>query len=297
MTFTDLFSSITDFRSYAEGLQADTTYAQLMPSIRSAGAEIIKIITAGAYIAISAGTAYAIKNERGEATGDTIPETDIQEAKELLKTAVATRALYAYQIFNTVKKNGSDASLYKYQHEEIKDFYVDAYWKAVDLLLDWMDAHPEVGGYDRTTEYAQRQALPVRNAEEFHHYYGINRSSFFYSKVLFLIRDCWKKIRPKVATFLDDAEVMDHAKRALCYMVIAHAVMQFDVTELPRSIRWDYNHEYTRGSSPQDRERLYNALMSTVNAEMEAIQTAVRLSGGDLVGNSNVESDKFYMSI
>ena len=111
MTFTDLFSSITDFRSYAEGLQADTTYAQLMPSIRSAGAEIIKIITAGAYIAISAGTAYIIKNESGEATGDTIPETDIQEAKELLKTAVATRALYAYQIFNTVKKNGSDASL------------------------------------------------------------------------------------------------------------------------------------------------------------------------------------------
>ena len=279
MKYTDLFADLADFRNYAEGLQNDTTYSQLMPAIRAAGAEVSAIITAGAYVAIASAA-------------------DMEEPLELLRTAVATLALYKYQIFSSVKKNGSDASLYKYQHEELKDFYIDAHWKAVDALLDWLDAHPETGGYDRTPAYADRQALPVRNAVQFDRYFGIGRSSYFFSKVQYLIRQCWEKILPKVKAFQEDDVIMEHARRALCYQVVARVVMQFDVTEFPRSLRFDYNHEYTRGSSVQDRERLYLQLTGTADGELEAIDTAIRMqTAAALEEDRNAEGNKFFATL
>lgn len=277
MNYTTLFSDIADFRSYAEGLQNDTTYAQLKPAIRAAGAEVSSVITPGVADAIAALSGNA-------------------DPKELLKTAVATLALYKYQIFSTVKKNGSDASLYKYQHEELKDFYIDAHWKAVDALLDWLDANPTTGGFDQTPAYADRQSLPLKNALQFDRYFGINRSSYFFSKVLYLVRGCWDKILPKVRSYQNSEDIMEHARRALCYMVMARVVMQFDVTEFPRSLRWDYNHEYTRGSSVADRGRLAGELTGTADAELAAIDTAIRLRGtGAVESDHNKEANKFFV--
>lgn len=44
--------------------------------------------------------------------------------------------------------------------------------------------------------------------------------------------------------------MMELAKQALCYKVMALAVMQFDVTELPRAIRYDDSHEYSNRATP-----------------------------------------------
>ena len=99
-----LFKDIADFRKYCDGLQADTEYRQLIPSIRSTASAISGIIGGRTLLAIS---------ELSEGS----------EGLEYLKTAVATGTLYRYQIFDSVKKNGSDASMYKYQHEEIKEFF------------------------------------------------------------------------------------------------------------------------------------------------------------------------------
>ena len=208
MKFTDLFADFGDFSKYVDGLTADTTYDQLTASINTVGMDIIKIITADAYIAIA--------------------ESE-DDCKELLKTAVAAGTMLKYQIFNSVKKNGSEASMYKYQHEELKEHYASAYWKAMDALLDWLDANPETGGYSDTLEYRDRQQLPVKSAAEFNRYYGIDNSALFFSKVLFLLRHCWYgKIKTMVGAHQDDETIMEHAKTALCYMTMAKAVMQFD---------------------------------------------------------------------
>ena len=53
--------------------------------------------------------------------------------------------------------------------------------------------------------------------------------------------------------------------------------MQFDVTELPRAIRWDYNHEYTKGSQPQARLTLYNQLTAHFNAAADSIENQQRM--------------------
>ena len=289
MNYTTIFTDLEDFRSYAEGLQADTAYRQLYPSIRTTAQEMEKIISKTAFEAIVSGSWTPAASEE-------VPEpaaVDLSDAKELLKVALAAGTMYRYQIFASVKRNGSDASLYKYQHEELKDSYIENYWKAMDNLLDLLDASP-VAGYDN----ADREGLPVKNAEEFDHYFGINRSSFFYSKVLYLIRDIWKTISVRIHGHESDEDVMEAAKKALCYAVIAKVVKRFDLTEFPRSLRWDYNHEYTRGSSTPNRDALAADLLAEYQAAMDEVTTILRRSSDDSpLENSNVESDKFYFSI
>lgn len=290
---TDLFTDLNDFQKYTDGLTADTTYDQLKPSITTVvNATVLPMVTAQVYIALAQATAPE--------DGDTEEEKDAKEAalygKELLKFAVAAGAMLQYQIFASVKKNGSEASLYKYQHEEIKDHYREALWGAMDRLLEQLDANPDIGEYKDTDEYKQRQELPVKNAREFDRYYGIGGSSFFYHKVLFLLRQVWrsdvKPLLPKEPT----EEMEELAKEALCYKVVALSVMQFDVTELPRAIRWDYTHEYTKGSDPQTRSSLYAQLIAHFNSDAATLENLKRSAAGasSVVMNNNREENKYY---
>ena len=280
MNPTALFKDIADFRKYCDGLQADTEYRQLLPSIRSTVATISGIIGGHTVLAIS-------ELQEGN------------EGLEHLKTAVATGTLYRYQIFDSVKKNGSDASMYKYQHEEIKEHHISAHWLAMDELLTWLDSNPETGGYNESKTYRERQELPIKNAEEFDYYYGIDRSAYFFSKVQFLIRSVWQhKIKPMISGLEVNEELQDLINRSLCYQVVAEAVMKFDVTELPRSIRYEYNHEYTRGTSMQNRDKLYGDLMSQVSAWNESIENLVQIQRGATAINMNIndENNKFYLA-
>lgn len=280
MNPTALFKDIADFRKYCDGLQADTEYRQLLPSIRSTASAISQIIGERTLLAIS------------ELDNDS-------EGLDLLKTAIATGTLYRYQIFDAIKKNGSDASLYKYQFEEIKEHHISAHWLAMDCLLTWLDKNASTGSYNESKTYRERQELPVKNAEEFDYYYGIDRSAYFFSKVQFLIRSVWQhKIKPMISGLELDEELQDMINRCLCYQVIAEAVMKFDVTELPRSIRYDYNHEYSKGSSMQNREKLYGDLMSQVSAWNENIENLVQIQKGATAINMNINSEgnKFYLA-
>lgn len=288
---TDIFIGLEDFVRYADGLLPDTTYEQLVPSIRTVTLDITDLITADVYSALCG------------ATG----EDDLMyEGLEFLKSAVATGSLYKYAIFAAVKRNGSDSSLYKYQHEEIKQHHIDSYWKAMDRLLGWLDVHAgdvkweDPDGVSRsfadTPVYKERQQLPVKSADEFDYYYGIDRSSFFFSKILYLIRSVWQlKILPLIRDSKDE-QVLDFAKRSLCYQVMAKAVMQFDVTELPRSIRYDFNHEYTKGTSMQTRDNLYAQLMADVDSWTSTIENILAASSGvtAIQNNLNKEENKHY---
>ena len=291
MKAIDLFTGLDDFIRYADGLLPDTTYEQLAPSIRAVTLDIMDLITAEVYIVLSG-------------VGD--DGDPLYEGLEFLKSAVATGTLYKYAIFATVKRNGAENSLYKYQHEEIKQHHIDAYWKAMDRLLAWLDSHAENvkwpdrdGGecsFMNTDIYKERQLLPIRSADEFDYYFGIDKSSFFFSKIQYLIRTVWQmKILPVIRNSKDET-VLDLAKRSLCYQVMAKAVMQFDVTELPRSVRYDFNHEDTKGTSMQTRENLYAQLMADVDGWTRSIENIMKVSSGSasVQSNYNDEKNKHY---
>lgn len=287
-----IFMNLDALNRYADGLLPDTTFEQLSPSIRTVTHDIRDLITREVYDALC--------------LADETQGTPLCEGLEYLKTAVATGTLYRYSIFASIKRNGSDSSLYKYQYEEIKLHHVDSYWKAMDRLLNWLDKNAkavtwtDAGGntvsFADTDLWQERQKLPVKSAEEFDYYYGIDKSSYFFSKIQFLIRSVWQlKIKPVIRDFSDET-VLDLAKRSLCYQVMAKAVMQFDVTELPRSMRYDFNHEYTKGSSMQSREKLYAQLMSDVDAWSASIETILAADAGAtaIQNNINREENKHY---
>ena len=291
MKSTDIFTGLEEFRDYADGLLADTTYQQLGPSIRSVTQEINDLITVEVYIALCSSS---------------LEDTLLSQGLEYLKSAVATGTLYRYAIFASVKRNGSDASLYKYQYEEIKQHHIDSFWKSMDRLLGWLDSHASEVKWEEsdgsaktfadTDIYKERQQLPVKSAAEFDYYYGIDKSSYFFSKIQFLIRSVWKmKILPVIRDSKDET-VLDLAKRSLCYQVMAKAVMQFDVTELPRSVRYDFNHEYTQGTSMQTRENLYAQLMADVDGWTRSIENIMKVSSGSasVQSNYNDEKNKHY---
>ncbi|MGM9763353.1 MAG: hypothetical protein ACI3ZQ_04975 [Candidatus Cryptobacteroides sp.] len=292
MNPTTIFNSLADFEQYANGLTANTTYEQLHQSIRTVTTDIIHLITAEAYIAL-------------RRTADDI-EDPMHEGLQLLKTAVASGAMYRYAIWMSLKSNGTDAAMYKYQYEEVKLNHIEGYWKAMDLLLDWLDTNAKdvkwtdsegnIVTFADSGIYKERQALPLKSAEEFDFYFGIDKSSFFFAKVQYLIREIWQMQITSLIRGSKDETVLDMAKRLLCYLVMAKVVMRFDVTEWPRNIRYDFNHEYTKGSDVQERSRLSNEFQKEANKLTESIEQLLAAEAGAtaIQTNLNKEENKHY---
>lgn len=276
---TTIFTDISDFRAYTNGLQADTSYAQLKPSIRTVAADIKEKITPAVFEAVASFGSDASDDQKA--------------GKELLKTALASGTMAKYAIFDSVKKNGSEASLYKYQLDEIKAHHAEAFARAMDDLLDWLDANTDTGNYSESPEYADRQSLPIRNAAEFDRYFGIGRSSYFFSKIIYLMRSVWLG---KVKALVGDSEdetVIDLGKRILAYRTMAAAVLQFDLTELPRSIRWDSGNEHASGSAMQDRDRLASQFISQAEGWEKNLQVRTSTATA-MVSDQNAEENKYY---
>lgn len=270
-----IFKDIADFRSYVDGMTADTTYEQLIPSVKTVTSDVMNIISADIYIEIRE------------------DESEDNEALEHLKTAIAAGAAYRYAIFASVKKNGSEAAMYKYQFEEVKTHYAEAHWKAMDTLLEWLDKSSE--SWQKTSLYEQRQAMPVKNAREFNEVYSIDNSSFFFQKIFPLMKSTWEYQVKRLIPAGRLEEAMDLAKHILVYRSLAKAVVQFDTAELPRSIRYDYSHEYAKDSSVQNREKLYNQLVGQAEAWEEQLKTMARTTDGSSIADDhNEESNKFY---
>lgn len=278
MTVKEIFPNLGEFQKYSDGMVADTSIEQLMPSIRSCIRDINEYISKEVCAAILAG--------------------DEEEPIELLKSAIASGASYKYQIFASAKKNGSEASMYKYQHEEVKAHHLESYWASLDALLDWLDAHSESFDWSKTDTFSDREKLPVKNAHEFDKYFGIGNSSHFYFKVLYLIRQVWNgDIAPALPEEASE-KILELAKQALCYKVMALAVIQFDITELPRSVRFDDSHEYSKSSQPQQRTSLYNQFISRYTSLMQSIDRAKASAAGVTgLGTAQDEDQKYYATL
>lgn len=278
-----IFLDTDELRRYVQGVDGTMSLETLQPAFTLARKAVVDTI--------------------GEDVFQALAEKQEEPVYEAIRMAIANYTMFKHLIFWATSRGNTDQQLYKYQYEEIKDEYITQFWAAMDTILLWLDGNPETGGYNQSELYKERQAMPVRDALEFDRYYGIDRSPYFYSKVLFLMRKIVQEnILPRTGDLskIEDASLLDKIRRCLCWHVMAEAVMKFDLTELPRSTRWDLTHEFTKtGSQMQVREKLYANLMSEVNAWYTDIEEAVRLMKGpaDRVANSNEERNKFYATL
>lgn len=278
-----IFSDTDELRRYVQGVDGTMSMETLRPAFTLARKAVVDTI--------------------GEDVFQALAEKQEEPLYEAIRMAIANYTMFKHLIFWATSRGNTDQQIYKYQYEEIKDEYITQFWAAMDTILLWLDGNPETGGYNQSTIYKERQTMPVRDALEFDRYYGIDRSPYFYSKVLFLMRKIVQEnILPRTGDLskIEDASLLDRIRRCLCWHVMAEAVMKFDLTELPRSTRWDLTHEFTKtGSQMQVREKLYANLMSEVNAWYTDIEEAVRMMKGpsDRIANSNEERNKFYATL
>ena len=273
MKTTDIFKDLADIRQYAPGIGAQNSLTELEPHIRMVTMDIFKLITHEVYIALREGAS--------------------EDGLALLKTAIAAGTLYKYQIFLTVSKAGTESSIYKYQHEELKRNHLDIYWSALDALLSWLDNNPETGGFDQSAIYRDRQDLPIRSAAEFDRFFQIDGSAYFFSRIQYILRSIWGKMKKNVD--MENSQMVELAKTALCYRTMAKVMMTFDVTEWPRCIRYDFNHEYTKGADIQDRRILANQYIGEAEeceAMVDQLMRAQR--NANLQQNHNRESEKHF---
>lgn len=278
-----IFSDTDELRRYVQGVDGTISLETLRPAFTLARKAVVDTI--------------------GEDVFQVLAEKQEEPVYEAIRMAIANYTMFKHLIFWATTRGNTDQQIYKYQYEEIKDEYITQFWAAMDTILLWLDEHSETGGYNQSALYKERQTMPVRDALEFDRYYGIDRSPYFYSKVLFLMRKIVQEnILPRTGDLskIEDTSLLDRIRRCLCWHVMAEAIMKFDLTELPRSTRWDLTHEFSKtGSQMQVREKLYANLMSEVNAWYTDIEEAVRLMKGpsDRVANSNEERNKYYATL
>lgn len=286
MNTIDFFDSIDEFRSFAPGVDGSLLLESLYPSFLPTRTKIQDVITLEVYDAIKA---------------DSEAENSAHmPAVMAIKSAVSNYTMYKYLIFDAVSKNGSEQKLYKYQLEEIREEYITLFWASMDELLRYLSSNPDLGNWKDSDQCKQLMELPIKNAKEFNSYFGIDNSPYFFSKIQFLIKKINQdQIIPRIGdiSLLRNEKLKDKCKRALCSHVMAEAAMLFDITELPKSIRNDVAHEFTKGGTAvQVREKLNAIIMKDVLGYYADIERSKTLSSGvtENVVNNNRESDKIY---
>lgn len=276
-----MFTDIDDLSQYVQGFEMSLTLQALGPSIMQAKYEFNKSLGV-----------------------DIIQQLlDNEEASGLVKSAVANYAMYRYLIFWASSKNNSNQSLYKYQYEAMKDEYISIYWCAMDALFAWLDKS-ELKEWKDSATYKMRSSLLIKSATEFDEYFQINKSEYFYSKVQFLMRKVMEdEINPRLKSLSNPSEkVLVRAKRVLAYHTMAQAVMLFDVTELPKSIRNDVAHEFTKESSlMQVREKLKSIIMADVEKYYSALEAEVKNANSrmtiKIAANLNEGKNNYYATL
>jgi hypothetical protein len=231
-------------------------------------------------------------------TGDTLLDNCL---KDETYQALARGALANYTIYEQAPFlfKGRDTH-YRYQYEEFKEKYITNAWSFINALINALDVSNSEE-WRKSDCYLSRQGLLFKNQNDFDKYYAIDKSAYFFSKIVFLIREESLKYIPKRITIViltEKTSLADKLKYRVAYRVMARAVMQFDISELPKSIRNDINHEFTKYPAGENKKQLFDYLSGTAENygdELEIeLQKALKPITENSIDNPNSETKKYY---
>lgn len=232
MEAINFFTGIQRFRELAPGVAADMTFEE-MQSSASIAKKRIKDIVGALWDEL---LTYSLDGENDNA--------DKNEAIDYLQGAFANLTMFHYLPFWIQTKKAEGKDFYRYEVQAQQDAYISNLWIWMDSLLDLFQAKPDAFPKWKETEtYKDREDLLIESADEFEKYYSINRSHYFFSKIIFIIKeagdDCiYPKIKDKASLDLPGNEKLKKAvKKAVVFYTIGHALQRLDFTELPESIR------------------------------------------------------------
>lgn len=249
----ELFLTQKDFQEMVSGTDANDTFTNLNGSALSAKKQISIILTPKIYIAIA---------------------SQDSELKKLLQIAMGNRTMAKDISFGVFRRRKAGVDLYKNEMEKMQRAYIDNYYNAMDSLIEILELQKEDIYQWKQTPYSQlRNSLVIKSADEFDLLYPIDGSYLFFFRAI-----------PLQCEVLDDfmsgyferskgkVDMTNRLKRALAQLTVATAIRQFDIQELPATIRNLYDDSTAQRQASSEESRLFKLAGQLVSKATDTIK-------------------------
>lgn len=276
----ELFPTLADFREAAPNVSSTVTFQELNASAISVRKTIRDIIS------------------------DTIWNIIIAEsntdARMYLSVAWANRIMCGQSIFVAVKgRHENKGDTYKYELEAIKREYIDNYHNAMDSLLDILGKTPAYN-WGNTWVANQMKDLKIKTVLDFQSYYYVDTSYLYFirtvpiqkKELLLTFNSYYDKIAER-------ADLLPNLNTALVYTILARTLQQFDIIELPPTIR-NYFDDNTLSRNGKDEREAVNNMASGFLADAGTLLSNIDLALTDTSASANIgtnlndEENKYY---
>ncbi|GAB6121012.1 hypothetical protein [Dysgonomonas termitidis] len=284
LVLTQLFPTLADFTEAAPGVEkAGVNFASLNAMAISARKSITGVISESIWTQIAG-------------------ETDT-DALMYLRSAWANRIMYGYHIFITVSnRHEKKADTYKYELEAMRRQYIDNYHNAMDSLLHILSEDPAYN-WSNTWIARQMDGLRLLTVLDFEAFYSIDTSYLYFMRTVPIQK------KELLMTFNGYYEKLNAAGRndllpnldtALVYTIIARTLLQFDIIELPPTIRNYFDDNTLSRNGKDERDALTNMadnFLSDADSLLGNIDLALTDSSGDVDTGTNLndEGNKYYL--
>ncbi|MCK5134873.1 MAG: hypothetical protein KAR19_03735 [Bacteroidales bacterium] len=230
MAATDLFTTTGDLRAFLPDVSSAKPMPELEFAFRDPESKVKNLIGEATYNQIK--EHYA---------GDT-PEETLDKAVKYLQGALANLAGDIILVMTAGERN-ENKKTYRYQESLQRKVYLNNANAELGQLLTLLDSDTTTfSDWADTTLYTTRQKQIIKTHTEFGQYYYIDESAYFFTRLVFLMKEITAdKITPVIGVFGDldggDAAIIDQVKKTLAYLTMAMALRRFDFMELPKTIR------------------------------------------------------------
>lgn len=286
MILEELFGNVAIFRNYIPFLDANVAFNELESSARSARKQICVIIT------------QAVYNE--------IIKSNALECFESLRTAMANLTLEKQVVFDAINHRKQEVDIYRYEQEAMRRSYRENYYNAMDTLIQDLEAS-EMQAWKESRFQKMLSTLKIKTATDFDELYPIDGSYLFFFRIIPFQREALDDFMAgyyeRVPQDGDNTVLLRKLDRCLAMFTIARSLRQFDILELPSTIRnlFQENTTSRNGANEQDRVlKLSEQLMNEAQQFLRDIDNIMSNSEGGNVSteeNYSQPDDKFYVMI
>lgn len=281
MILTDLFTDIADFRRCAPYVESNVTFEELNSSALSAKKQITIILSKAVY--------------------EDILNTEGDDMKNALKSAMANLTLAKQMVFDIIKRRKDDIDIYKHEQESMRRAYQDNYFNAMDTLIQQLtEGNSE--SWKKTRYYISLEKLKIRSADEFDALYPIDWSYLFFFRTVPLQLEA---LDDGIRGYFDRADGKEDATgmllRCLAKQTVAIALRRFDIIEFPPTIRSLFDDSTVSRSGKDEQQRMLDLAsqlsneVQTALADIDLILNAVSGGSVDTETSFNRPDDKIYL--
>lgn len=276
-----LFPTLADFRESAPNVESTADFKALNATAISTRKTIVGVIS--------------------EPIWDKIKSETDTDALMYLRSAWANRTMYAQKIFvavnNRLEKKGDT---YKYELEAMKRQYIDNYHNAMDSLLQILSNDVS---YDWESSWMGKQmaSLKIKSVLDFEEYYHIDTAYLYFTRTVPIQKKelllTFNSYYDKIA---DREDLLPNLNTALVYTIIARTLQQFDIIELPPTIR-NYFDDNTLSRNGKDERDAVNGMADSFLSDADSLlgNIDLALTDGttdvDTGTDVNDEENKYYL--